>query len=121
MILVGFLICFFLFLVLYQFFIKIYNYKEGIDETTSNSSSSSIIPYGPTTTDDSMLPQKNKSNIITLDEKISKLETLSQTVSELSTNYTNLNDQVQGLVKQQADYATSLNGGSDQPITVTGI
>ena len=87
-----------------------------MDETTN----SSILPYGSNTTDDSTLPQLNKRNIMILDEKMSKLENLSQIVTDLSTNYTKLNEQVQGLVQQQADYANSLNGGSDQPITVTG-
>ncbi len=119
MILVGLLICFFLFLVLYQIFSQYYHYQEGMDETIgSNSGSSPIIPYSSTTTDIT-LPQQNARNIIILDEKMSKLENLSQTVTELSTNYTKLNEQVQGLVQQQAAYATNMNDGN--PIEITGI
>ena len=124
MILVIFLICFFLFLILNQLFIGYnYNYKEGFDETTTpvtSSSTDTILPYDSTTTD-ATLPQQNAKNIMILEDRLTKLEKLSPTVTELSNNYTSLNEQVQGLVKQQTDYANQLNGGSDQPITVTGL
>ena len=93
---VGFLICFFLFLVLYQIFIKYYHYKEGIDETTT------LIPSSESTT----------TNITPLDKQ----------VSDLKNKYTELNDEVQGLKKQMADLVFNVNGGSDQPKTdYTGL
>ena len=71
-----------------------------------------------------ILSQQNAGNIQVLKSQVdthtTQLNSLSGTVTDLSKNYTDLYNQVQSLVQQQQQYATQLNGGSDQPVTITG-
>jgi len=104
------LILIFLFIILYKIFWK--NNQEGLENAYQ--------PYDVNSSNALILSQQNAGNIEVLKSQIDKLNTYSQTVTDLSKNYSALNDQVQTLVQQQADYAQSLNGGSTQPLTVTG-
>ena len=122
------LILFFLILILYpilnfkfkEHYGNFQNIIEGIDDTTSQ-----YQPYDVNNPNNSLiLGQQNAGNIQVLKSQVdthtTQLNSLSGTVTDLSKNYTDLYNQVQSLVQQQQQYATQLNGGSDQPVTITG-
>ena len=119
---INLVILFFVYLIIYQFFYKI---KEGLDTTdpdqTTSTTTQTYQDYDLNNPNNALiLAQQNAGNIQVLKAQIDKLNSMSQTVTELSNNYTSLYDKVQGLIQQQADYANQLNGGSDEPVTVTG-
>jgi hypothetical protein len=87
---------------------------EGIDSTTNKN-------YQNYDKNALILSEKNAGNIDYLKDQIDNLNSIKQTVFDLSNNYFQLNDQVQGIAQQQAQYAQSLNGGSSEPISVSGI
>ncbi len=62
---------------------------------------------------DSTLPQQNANNIQYLKQRLDALEPLQAKVDDLST-------QVEGLVQQQADYATDPTGGGEE-LQVDGL
>jgi len=105
------LILVFLFIIIYKF--GWVNNKEGLENAYQ--------PYDINSSNALILAQQNAGNIEFIKSQIDKLNTFTQTVTDLSNNYVSLNDQVQKLVQQQADYGESLNGGSSQPLSVTGI
>lgn len=123
MIIIPLLSCFFIFLIIYQLVRPSWIVQEGFDQSSS-SSSTEPDNYKPYNINDPNTPlilaQQNASNIISLKKQVDELEKMSLTVQDLSNNYVDLYNQVQGLVKQQTDYATQLNGGSEEPIDITG-
>lgn len=106
--LVGFLIIFFICLIVYQFFLANWSNIEGLENNTGDQSpcSSSVLAY------------KNSAAIEILQEQVNKLMTLDKEVQDISGNVITLNDQVTALVKAQADASQQLAG--NQPLAVSG-
>ena len=110
--LVNILIIFFTLLIIYQ----LYSFKEGFYDSTSQ-----YKPYNLNDPNNALiLAQQNAGNIQVLKSQLDKLNGMVQNVTDLSNNYFQLEEQVQSLIKQQADYANQLNGGSDEPVNVSG-
>jgi len=107
------LIIFFIILILYQAFLAnsstIFK-REGLENAGANdnsSCSSSVLAY------------KNSGAIQVLQDQVSKLMGLDKTVQDLSGNVVALNQQVAGLVNQQAQAATQLAG--NKPVATSGL
>lgn len=102
------LIIFFIFLILYQVFLANSSLYEGLDNNSDQSPcSSSVLAY------------KNSGAIQVLQEQVSKLMGLDKEVQDLSGNVVALNQQVAGLVNQQAQAATQLAG--NKPLATSGL
>jgi TolA-binding protein len=65
-----------------------------------------------------ILAQQNAGNISVLKQQLDELLGLNKQVKELSNNYTSLQEQVNGLVAAQQQYASQISGG--QPPVITG-
>lgn len=107
--LVNILIVFFLFLVIYTFLLNV-NIIEGMsnkykDYDTKDPNNALI------------LAQQNAGNIEYLKERMNSVQGLDKTVADLSNNYAGLQQQVDELVAAQAEYATSMTGGSPPEIS----
>jgi hypothetical protein len=112
--LISILIIFFLVLILYQIFLAIFGKSvEGMENGDTyadydmNNSSNALI-----------LAQQNAGNISYLKERIDELMDLNGTVMDICGNIVQINEQMQGLVQQQADAAIQLAG--DTPVVVDG-
>jgi uncharacterized protein YoxC len=103
--LVGFLIIFFICLIVYQFFLANWTTVEGL-ENDQSPCSSSVLAY------------KNSAAIEILQEQVSKLTGLDKEVQDISGNVVTLNDQVTALVKAQADASQQLAG--NKPLAISG-
>ena len=91
------------------------NVVEGMD----SGSSASYTDYNTTNPNDAMiLAQQNAGNIAYLKQRMDELMDLKGTVLDVCGNVVQLNEQVQGLVQQQANTATQLVG--DKPVEVSG-
>lgn len=113
---INLLITIFISLIFYQIFFNLNNkLKEGMDDNTTTSAT-----YQDYSADPLILAQQNAGNIEYLKQQVQDLTDLNKTVVDLSNNYVSLYQQVQGLVQQQQEYGTQLNGGSTDPITITG-
>lgn len=115
--LVGILILFFLLLIVYQVFLAIFgNLREGVENAeTSYKEYDTNGPGGA-----NILAQQNAGNIAYLNQRLNELMDLKGTVTDVCGNVVQLNQQVQGLVQQQADAATQLAGDKPIPISGTG-
>lgn len=105
------LIIFFLFLILYQIFLAIFgNLIEGLENEDS-----SYKEYDTNDPNNAMiLAQQNAGNISVLKQRIDELMDLKGTVTDVCGNVVQLNQQVQGLVQQQADQANTIS--KDMPL-----
>jgi TolA-binding protein len=107
--LINLLIIFFLFLILYQIFLAS-RIIEGLENQyqpyDTNNSANAII-----------LAQKNAGNIEYLKEQIDSLQDVNNQIQDLSGNIVSLQQQVNGLVQAQQDYANQLTGGTPPEIT----
>ena len=113
--LISILIIFFLVLILYQIFLAIFGKSiEGMESANTyanydtNNSSNALI-----------LSQQNAGNISYLKERIDELMDLNGTVMDICGNIVQINQQIQGLVQQQADAAVQLAG--DTPVDMEGV
>jgi len=108
------LILFFLLLIIYQIFLALFgNSIEGM-------SSGTYQEYDTNNPNNAMiLSQQNAGNIAYLKQRLDELMDLKGTVTDVCGNVIQLNQQVQGLVQQQADAAVQLAG--DQPVDVSGV
>jgi len=109
---VLFLIVFFSFLIMFQFLNLTI---EGLENT-----STTTTEYQNYSDDPLILAKQNAANIECLKNQMSEIKGYTQTVIDLSNNYVDLYNQVQGLSQQQIDFGNQLNGGSDAPIVVSG-
>lgn len=76
-------------------------------------------PYDTTRSEDALiLAQKNAGNISYLKERIDGLDSIQKTVQDLSGNMVTLQNQVNGLLQAQQDYASQMVG--DSPPDITG-
>jgi len=109
------LIILFSFLIIYQFLNLTI---EGLENSTA--STTSTKEYQNYSDDTLILAKQNAANIEFLKNQMSEIKGYNQTVIDLSNNYVDLYNQVQGLSQQQIDFGNQLNGGSDAPIVVSG-
>ena len=136
--LVSVLIIIFSLLLIYQIILAIFgeNILEGLenaDPSTSTPSAPAPAPapsatstYKDYNTSDPnnpngalILAQQNSGNIEYLKQRITELMGLQKQVTDISTNVDALNEQVAGLVQQQATYATSIAG--NKPVDISGV
>ena len=128
-ILVNILILFFIILIGYQIILA-NHIIEGLDNNTASTTTSSASntttntsnTYTPYDTNNPanalILSQQNAGNIDYLKQRIDGVQSIFQEVQDLSANVSALQDQVNGIVSAQADYATQMSGGT--PPTITG-
>jgi|UniRef100_A0A6C0HCY3 hypothetical protein len=115
--LVQILILFFILLIAYQIFLAVFgNLREGLDGSDTNASYKEYDTSGPSGAN--ILAQQNAGNIAYLKQRLDELMDLKGTVIDVCGNIVQLNQQVQGLVQQQADAATQLAG--NKPASISG-
>jgi len=106
--LVNILIIFFLILISYQIILG-NNIIEGLDNNNSYQTYNSQDPL--------ILAQQNAGNIEYLKGRIDDVQGMYKQVQDLSGNVVALQEQVNGLVTAQQDYATQMTGGVAPDIT----
>lgn len=125
---VSLLIIFFIILISYQLILAIWgnNVLEGLENASTTTTTPSVQTYQEYNTNDPnnpnsalILAQQNAGNIEYLKQRVNDLMGMKQQVTDISLNVVALNDQVAGLVQQQATYAQSIAGS--QPVNITGI
>jgi hypothetical protein len=136
---INFLIIFFSFLILYQLFLAYFNGSiiEGMMDvvptisptfTPTSSPSNQMLPnltinqvyrqYDNKNADNTfLLAEQNAGNIEYLKGRIDDVQGMYRQVQDLSGNVQTLQDQVNGLVQAQQDYANQLTGGTAPEIT----
>lgn len=107
--LVNILIVFFIFLILCQIFLAS-NLIEGLENQyqpyDTNNPANALI-----------LAQQNAGNISYLKERIDSVQGIYKQVQDLSGNVVTLQEQLDGLMQAQKDYANQLTGGTPPEIT----
>jgi hypothetical protein len=136
MIIILFLILFFLILILNQIFSDYFQSTiiEGMIETISstNNPNNEIIPnvtinqvyrqYDKKIPDNTFLmTQQNAGNIEYLKQRMDSVQSIFKEVQDLSGNVSTLQDQLNGLLITQKQYASQITGDSVPNITGTGI
>ena len=123
--LIHILILFFIILIGYQIILA-NHVMEGLENTNSTTTSSSTTnntsynPYNTNNPDNALiLAQQNAGNIDYLKQRIDSVQGVFQQVQDLSGNVATLQDQVNGLVSAQQDYANQMTGGTAPEITGT--
>ena len=110
--LVNILILFFIIIISYQLILA-NHVTEGLTNNTQNKS------YKPYNSNDPMiLAQQNAGNIAFLKDRMDSIQNINQIVQDLSGNVQVLQQQVNGLVTTQQQYATQMAG--DTAPTITG-
>jgi len=112
--LVNILILFFTFLILYQIFLasNFLTLVEGLENQYE--------PYDTNNPDNALiLAQKNAGNILYLKDRIDSLQDVNKQIQDLSGNIVSLQQQVNGIMQSQQEYANQLTGGT--PPEITGI
>ena len=112
--LVNILILFFIILIVYQIILA-NNIIEGLKNKGS------YVPYDANPENTLILAQKNAGNIEYLKERIEDIQssTINKEFQDLSGNVQSLQEQVNGLVSAQKDYADQMTGGTTPNITGT--
>lgn len=116
--LVNILICFFIFLILYQIILEsnVVEAKLPLVEGLENEFQS----YDTNNPNNAMiLAQQNAGNILYLRDRIDNSSGLYQQVQDISGNVQTLQTQVNDLVQAQQDYANQMTGGVAPEITGT--
>lgn len=111
--LVNILILFFILLIVYQIFLA-NNVIEGLKNKGS------YVPYDTNNPENTLiLAQKNAGNIEYLKERIEDIQSssINQEFQDLSGNVQSLQEQVNGLVSAQKEYANQMTGGTTPNIT----
>jgi hypothetical protein len=108
--LVNILILFFILIISYQLILA-NHVTEGLDNNNK-----SYKPYN--SNDPMILAQQNAGNIAFLKDRMDSIQNMNQIVQDLSGNVQVLQEQVNGLVTTQQQYATQLAG--DTAPTITG-
>jgi len=115
------LILFFVIILILLFsFLIMYQFLNLTIEGLENTSTTPTKEYQNYSDDPLILAKQNAANIEFLKNEMSEIKGYNQTVIDLSNNYVDLYNQVQGLSQQQIDFGNQLNGGSDAPIVVSG-
>ena len=119
---VNILILFFIILIGYQIILA-NHIVEGLENNTTATNANATnantyTPYDTNNPDNALiLSQKNAGNIDYLKQRIDNVQDIFQEVQDLSANVSALQDQVNGIVSAQADYATQMTGGTTPVIT----
>ena len=93
------------------------------NQTTTNETTDEYQPYNTSNPNNVMiLAQQNAGNISVLKQQLDDLgiSHLEQEIQDMSGNITSLQQQVNGLVTAQQEYASQINGGQPPVITGTG-
>ena len=107
--LVNILITFFIVLILYQIFLAT-NIIEGLENNYK--------PYDDNNPNNALiLAQQNAGNIAYLNERMNDVQGMSNQLKDLSGNVVALQEQVNGLLQAQQEYATQMTGGTAPEIT----
>lgn len=124
--LVSVLIIIFSLLLIYQIILAIFgeNILEGLENADPTPSVTSTYKDYNTSDPNNpngalILAQQNSGNIEYLKQRITELMGLQKQVTGISTNVDALNEQVAGLVQQQATYAQSIAG--NKPVDISGV
>lgn len=87
---------------------------------SSNPNSSDYQPYNLNDPNNALiLSQQNAGNIDYLKGRIDDLSGIKKDVEDMKMNISSMQTQIDGLVQQQADYATEIAGS--QPPEVSGL
>jgi hypothetical protein len=111
-------------LFLYLIVHSLMTQKEGLetmDPSTNQTTTDEYQPYDTSNPNNVMiLAQQNAGNISVLKQQLDDLgiSHLEQEIQDMSGNITSLQQQVNGLVTAQQEYASQINGG--QPPVITG-
>jgi len=121
-ILVNILILFFIILIGYQIILAnriVEGLENNANATNANATNANTYtPYDTNNPDNALiLSQKNAGNIDYLKQRIDNVQDIFQEVQDLSANVSTLQDQVNGIISAQADYATQMTGGTTPVIT----
>ena len=120
--LIHILILFFIILIGYQIILA-NHVIEGLDNAnnTSSSTNTANASYNPYDTNNPnnalILAQQNAGNIDYLKQRFDSIQGVFQQVQDLSGNVATLQDQVNGLVSAQQQYATQMTGGTAPEIS----
>lgn len=120
--LIHILIIFFIILIGYQIILA-NHVIEGLDNAnnTSSSTNTANASYNPYDTNNPnnalILAQQNAGNIDYLKQRFDSIQGVFQQVQDLSGNVATLQDQVNGLVSAQQQYATQMTGGTAPEIS----
>ncbi len=116
--LINILILFFIILIGYQIILA-NHVVEGLDNAnTTNTANASYNPYDTNNPNNALiLAQQNAGNIDYLKQRFDSIQGVFQQVQDLSGNVATLQDQVNGLVSAQQQYATQMTGGTAPEIT----
>jgi hypothetical protein len=121
MILIYILILFFILLICNQLFLALFKNHliEGMENSTSPTQD-----YKPYNLNDPnnvlILAQQNAGNIDFLKSRVEELSGVKKQVDTMQQSMDVMQSQIDGLVQQQADYASSLTGGATSPPDITG-
>lgn len=121
-ILVNILILFFIILIGYQIILAnriVEGLENNANATNANATNANAYtPYDTNNPDNALiLSQKNAGNIDYLKQRIDNVQDIFQEVQDLSANVSALQEQVNGIISAQADYATQMTGGTTPVIT----
>ena len=124
-----FLIVFFILLVGGSLFLKIKSVflcwlvpcREGMENKEDDEKEDDTYQsYNTDSADNALiLAQKNAGNIMTLDQKIKSQGDFSARLDNLEAVVDNQQDQINGLVEQQAQYAEDIS--ASEPVEITGM
>lgn len=115
--LINILILFFIILIGYQIILA-NHIIEGLENESSATNNMNYNPYDTNNPNNALiLAQQNAGNIDYLKQRFDSIQGVFQQVQDLSGNVAALQDQVNGLVSAQQDYANQMTGGTAPEIT----
>jgi hypothetical protein len=121
MILINVLIMVFTIILMVQLFYTMYSSRSSIEGMTDTNSTENGDQYNSYDTKNGnntlILEQQNAGNIEYLKKRVDVIDIIQRDVTDLSGNVTTLQDQVNGLMQAQEDYANQLTGGKPPEIT----
>ena len=124
MLLIYALIVIFTLLISYPIILAYSNNNiEGLENADTNTDTDTNGEYKPYNLNDPnntlILAQQNAGNITILKERVDKLDGIQETVSQMQLNMSTMQDQIDSITQQQAQYAQDISGG-DTPPDISG-
>jgi len=116
--LIGFLIVFFIFLLVYQIFLVFTNTNESFIYWFNSGNANIVYQTYNTNSNPLILAQQNAGNIEYLKEQMAQVNGLDKEVQDISANVVTLNQQVTALVQAQANASQQLVG--NKPLAISG-
>jgi hypothetical protein len=108
-------------LLMIQIFYTMYSGNstiEGMTDTNNTTNNDEYNSYDTKNGNNTLiLEQQNAGNIEYLKKRVDIIDIIQQDVTDLSGNVTTLQDQVNGLMQAQEDYANQMTGGKPPEIT----